>query len=45
MAALQAHGSSDYFKEMSEAFKKEDLVSAPMKILFTKDVGGYTSRL
>ncbi|KAF9735739.1 hypothetical protein PMIN06_010128 [Paraphaeosphaeria minitans] len=43
--ALQAHGSSEYFKEMSRALKKEDLVSEPMQILFTKDVGGFASKL
>ncbi|KAJ4288150.1 hypothetical protein N0V90_012167 [Kalmusia sp. IMI 367209] len=44
-ASLQAHGTSDYFKEMGRAIKKEDLLAEPMKILFTKDVGGYVSKL
>ncbi|KAF2442063.1 antibiotic biosynthesis monooxygenase-like protein [Karstenula rhodostoma CBS 690.94] len=45
LAALQAHGSSEYFKEMSKTLKEEDLLSEPMQVLFTKDVGGYVSKL
>lgn len=45
MASLKAHGSSDYFKKMSKTIKTEDLLTEPMKVLFTKDVGGYSSKL
>ncbi|KAK7191876.1 hypothetical protein DPSP01_013852 [Paraphaeosphaeria sporulosa] len=45
MAALQAHGSSEHYKELSQTLKKEELVSEPMQVLFTKDVGGFVSKL
>ncbi|KAJ4345605.1 uncharacterized protein N0V89_011738 [Didymosphaeria variabile] len=44
-ASLQAHGSSDHFKEMGKSFKEEDLLAEPMSVLFTKDVGGFVSKL
>jgi quinol monooxygenase YgiN len=44
-ASLQTHGTSKDFKEMGRAFKKEDLLAAPMQVLFTKEVGGYASKL
>ncbi|KAF2252903.1 hypothetical protein BU26DRAFT_515323 [Trematosphaeria pertusa] len=43
-ASLKAHGGSKDFKELGRAFK-EDLLAAPMKVLFTKAVGGYASKL
>lgn len=45
MASMQAHGTSDYFKELGTTVKEEELLAEPMKILFTKDVGGYISKL
>jgi hypothetical protein len=30
---------------MGKAFKKEDLLAAPMKVMFTKEAGGYASKL
>ncbi|PVI03752.1 hypothetical protein DM02DRAFT_587373 [Periconia macrospinosa] len=44
-AALQAHGSSDYFKKMGLVFQKEDLLAGPMKLLFTKETGGFVSKI
>jgi quinol monooxygenase YgiN len=44
-AALETHGKSDYFKELGRAFKEEDLLAEPMKVLFTQEVGGYASKL
>jgi quinol monooxygenase YgiN len=44
-ASLQTHGMSKDFKEMGRTLKKEDLLAAPMKVLFTKEVGGYASKL
>lgn len=43
--ALGVHGASTHFKDLGRAFKKEDLLAAPMKVYFTKEVGGYTSKL
>jgi quinol monooxygenase YgiN len=43
--ALGIHGASAHFKDLGRAFKKEDLLAAPMKAYFTKEVGGYTSKL
>jgi quinol monooxygenase YgiN len=45
MASMQAHGASDHYKELGSAIKQEDLLAEPIKVLFTKDVGGYTSKL
>lgn len=44
-ASMQAHGASDHYKELGSAIKQEDLLAEPIKVLFTKDVGGYTSKL
>ena len=44
-ASLEAHGKSEYFKNLGRALKKEDLLAAPMKVMFTKEVGGYASKL
>jgi hypothetical protein len=30
---------------MGRAMKKEDLLAGPMKVLITKEVGGYVSKL
>lgn len=30
---------------MGKTLKEEDLLAAPMKIIFTKEVGGYASKL
>jgi quinol monooxygenase YgiN len=44
-AAIDAHGKTDYFKNMGKAMKKEDLLAGPMKVMITKEVGGYVSKL
>jgi quinol monooxygenase YgiN len=44
-AALETHAKTDYFKELGRALKKEDLLAEPMKVLFTKEAGGYASKL
>ena len=44
-AALETHGKSEDFKNLGRALKKEDLLAEPMKILFTKEAGGYASKL
>jgi quinol monooxygenase YgiN len=44
-AALETHGNSDYFKELTRTFKNEDLLAEPMKVLFTEEAGGYASKL
>lgn len=44
-AALEAHAKSDDFKAMGRAFKKEDLLASPMKVMFTKEAAGYASKL
>ncbi|KAJ4371973.1 hypothetical protein N0V83_003746 [Neocucurbitaria cava] len=44
-ASLEIHGKSSYFKDLGRAFKKEDLLAGPMKVMFTKEVGGYASKL
>ncbi|KAF2799865.1 antibiotic biosynthesis monooxygenase-like protein [Melanomma pulvis-pyrius CBS 109.77] len=43
--ALGVHGASPDFKALGRALKKEDLLAAPMKAYFTKEVGGYASKL
>ncbi|KAL6703752.1 hypothetical protein ACN47E_009133 [Coniothyrium glycines] len=44
-AALETHAKSADFKALGRALKKEDLLAAPMKVLFTKEAGGYASKL
>ncbi|OAK93532.1 ABM-domain-containing protein [Phaeosphaeriaceae sp. SRC1lsM3a] len=44
-AAIAAHSKSDDFKKMGRAMKQEDLLAAPMKVLFTKEAGGFASKL
>ncbi|USP76877.1 antibiotic biosynthesis monooxygenase [Curvularia clavata] len=44
-AALDAHVKSPTGQQLGKAFKEEDLVAEPMKILFTKSVAGYASKL
>ncbi|KAF2635350.1 hypothetical protein P280DRAFT_437293 [Massarina eburnea CBS 473.64] len=44
-ASLQAHGTSEDFKNLERAFKKEELLASPMKVLFTKESGGFPSKL
>ncbi|KAF1830654.1 antibiotic biosynthesis monooxygenase-like protein [Decorospora gaudefroyi] len=44
-AALETHSKSQTFKELGKALKSEDLLAAPMKVLFTKEAGGYASKL
>lgn len=44
-AAIAAHAKSPDFKVMGKTLKKEDLLAAPMKVIFTKEVGGYASKL
>ncbi|CBX95815.1 hypothetical protein IAQ61_004651 [Plenodomus lingam] len=44
-AALETHGKSEAYKALSRAMKQEDLLAAPMKVLFTKEVAGFASKL
>jgi quinol monooxygenase YgiN len=44
-AALGAHAKSDDFKTLGRSLKKEDLLAEPMKVYFTKEAGGYASKL
>ena len=44
-AALDAHVNSPFGQELGKAFKEEDLVAEPMKIIVTKSVAGYASKL
>ncbi|KAH7061618.1 hypothetical protein BKA63DRAFT_199034 [Paraphoma chrysanthemicola] len=44
-AAIDVHGKSEAFKNMGRIMKKEDLLAGPTKIMFTKEVGGYASKL
>ncbi|KAF2430971.1 hypothetical protein EJ08DRAFT_553674, partial [Tothia fuscella] len=44
-AALGAHGSSAKFKALGATMKSESLTSAPMKVIFTNEAGGFASRL
>lgn len=44
-AALAAHAKTDYFKSLGRLLKQEDLLAAPMKVMFTKEAGGYASKL
>jgi quinol monooxygenase YgiN len=43
--SLAAHGTSQHFKEMSRTMKKEDLLDGPMQVYFTKEAGGFASKL
>jgi quinol monooxygenase YgiN len=43
--SLKIHGGSKDFKELGRAFKKEELLAGPMKVLFTKEAGGFASKL
>jgi hypothetical protein len=36
---------TDYFKLLGKTMKEEDLLAAPMKIIMTKESGGFASRL
>jgi len=45
MASIKVHGGSEPFKTLGRAFKKEDLLAEPMKVIFTKPVAGFASRL
>ncbi|CAN9468743.1 unnamed protein product [Alternaria alternata] len=44
-AALETHGKSEDFKKLGKTMKTEDLLAEPMKVLFTKEAGGYASKL
>jgi quinol monooxygenase YgiN len=44
-AALETHAKSEDLKKLGKAFKTEDLLAEPMKLLFTKEAGGYSSKL
>jgi quinol monooxygenase YgiN len=44
-AAIDAHAKSPDFKKMGKAMKEEGLLAGPMKVMFTKDAGGYASKL
>ncbi|KAF9699910.1 hypothetical protein EKO04_002544 [Ascochyta lentis] len=44
-ASIAAHAKTDYFKTLGRTMKKEDLLAEPMKVIFTKEAGGYASKL
>jgi quinol monooxygenase YgiN len=44
-ASIEVHGKTDHYKNMGGAFKEEDLLAEPIKVMFTKEAGGYASRL
>ena len=44
-AAIAAHGKTEHFKTLGRTMKKEELLAEPMKVLITKEVGGYASKL
>lgn len=44
-AAIAAHGKSPDYKALGKAIKNEDLLAEPMKIIVTKEAGGYASKL
>lgn len=44
-AALETHAKSEDFKKMGKLMKTEDLLAEPTKVMFTKEVGGYASKL
>jgi quinol monooxygenase YgiN len=44
-AAIEAHSQSEDFKNMGRTMKKEDLLAGPMKVMITKEAGGYASKL
>ncbi|KAF2875262.1 hypothetical protein BDV95DRAFT_486232 [Massariosphaeria phaeospora] len=43
--SLGVHAASKDFKKLGEALKTEDLLSSPMKVYLTKEVGGFASKL
>ncbi|KAF2010650.1 antibiotic biosynthesis monooxygenase-like protein [Aaosphaeria arxii CBS 175.79] len=43
--SLGIHAASKDFKALGRAFKQEDLLAEPMKPYFTKEVGGFASKL
>ncbi|KAH9878842.1 hypothetical protein J1614_002276 [Plenodomus biglobosus] len=44
-AALEAHGKSEAYKTLGRAMKREELLAEPIRVLFTKEVGGFASKL
>lgn len=42
---MGTHAKSDAFKALGRTMKKEDLLAEPMKVIFTKEAGGYASKL
>ena len=44
-AAIDAHAKSPDFKKMGKTMKEEDLLAGPMKVMFTKEAGGFASKL
>jgi quinol monooxygenase YgiN len=44
-ASIAAHAKSPDFKALGKTLKSEDLLAEPMKVIFTKEAGGYASKL
>jgi quinol monooxygenase YgiN len=44
-ASIAAHAKSPDFKALGKTLKSEDLLAEPMRVVFTKEVGGYASKL
>ncbi|KAL5116253.1 hypothetical protein ACEQ8H_005811 [Pleosporales sp. CAS-2024a] len=45
MESAKLHGETDYFNALKKSFGEEDLLAQPLKIILTKEVGGFASRL
>ncbi|KAF3046394.1 hypothetical protein E8E12_007374 [Didymella heteroderae] len=44
-ASIAAHAKSPDFKALGKTLKSEDLLAEPMRVIFTKEAGGYASKL
>ncbi|KAF2627825.1 ABM-domain-containing protein [Macroventuria anomochaeta] len=44
-ASIAAHAKSPDFKALGKTLKQEDLLAEPMRVIFTKEAGGYASKL
>lgn len=44
-AALAEHGKTAHVRTLGKTLKSEDLLAAPSRMMFTKEAGGYASKL
>jgi hypothetical protein len=42
---VAAHAKSEHFRAMGKTMKKEDLLAEPIKAIFTREAGGFASKL